>query len=241
MQNRYFGDIGDYAKFGLLRALNDLGPIGVAWYLFPDESHTADGKHINYLAQPTQWEGFDPPLYQFLRKSIEQRSRSIHTIEKSNILRNARYSNELLATNASTFRGRAEWRKDWFARTCASLSECEIIFADPDNGLCMNDRFASGRRKDWKRMPLKEAEELANGRSVIVYHHNSRFPGGHRAEILHWMNVLPRCSMALYWRRISNRTFFVMTDRPEIEERIVHFAQRWKPNVDLVPRHVKQK
>ena len=33
MQNRYVGDIGDYVKYGLLRALADGRQLGVAWYL----------------------------------------------------------------------------------------------------------------------------------------------------------------------------------------------------------------
>ncbi len=37
MQNRYVGDIGDYAKYSLLRALSRGCKLGVSWYLFPDE------------------------------------------------------------------------------------------------------------------------------------------------------------------------------------------------------------
>ena len=43
MQNRYTGDIGDFAKYGLLRALCPGHRLGVAWYLYPDESHNEDG------------------------------------------------------------------------------------------------------------------------------------------------------------------------------------------------------
>ena len=50
MQNRYTGDIGDFGKLGMLRALQaqDL-TIGVNWYLAPDEDHNDDGKHTKYL------------------------------------------------------------------------------------------------------------------------------------------------------------------------------------------------
>jgi hypothetical protein len=51
MQDRYFGDVGDLGKYGLLRALSGLNEepqlrLGVVWYLFPDESHNTDGKHL---------------------------------------------------------------------------------------------------------------------------------------------------------------------------------------------------
>ena len=57
MQNRYFGDIGDFAKFGLLRGLVMPKPgfrLGVLWYLVPDELHTKDGRHVDYLQPKTK-------------------------------------------------------------------------------------------------------------------------------------------------------------------------------------------
>ena len=49
MQDRYAGDIGDFGKFGLLRALSAAGlSIGVNWYrTIPPESELArdDGKY----------------------------------------------------------------------------------------------------------------------------------------------------------------------------------------------------
>ena len=59
MQDRYVGDVGDFGKYGLLRYLGgklDGGfeyfepmRMGVIWYLYPDESHNADGKYTGYL------------------------------------------------------------------------------------------------------------------------------------------------------------------------------------------------
>ena len=44
--HRYVGDIGDYLKFGLLRALSPGHRLGVASWLYPDENHNRDGRHI---------------------------------------------------------------------------------------------------------------------------------------------------------------------------------------------------
>lgn len=55
VQDRYAGDVGDFSKYGLLRWLTaSVGEhpplsLGVVWYLTPDESHNADGKHVSYL------------------------------------------------------------------------------------------------------------------------------------------------------------------------------------------------
>lgn len=57
MQNCYVGDIGDFGKYGLLKALggDDLR-LGVVWYLNPDEKKrpeqerlTGDGSLMRYL------------------------------------------------------------------------------------------------------------------------------------------------------------------------------------------------
>ena len=64
MQNRYTGDIGDFGKLGLLRALQASGlTVGVNWYLVPDENHNSDGRHVQYLEnadycqldEPLEW------------------------------------------------------------------------------------------------------------------------------------------------------------------------------------------
>jgi hypothetical protein len=60
MQNRYVGDIGNYLKLGILRALSPGHRLGVAWWLYPDESHNRDGRHIGYLQRSDRWRHFDP-------------------------------------------------------------------------------------------------------------------------------------------------------------------------------------
>ena len=49
MQDRSAGDVGDFAKFGLLRALSTKRRIGIAWYLHPDSGPAGDGRHTDYL------------------------------------------------------------------------------------------------------------------------------------------------------------------------------------------------
>ena len=49
MKNQYFGDIGDYGKYGLLRFLAQNGvKIAVNWYLTTNDG-SGDGKHVSYL------------------------------------------------------------------------------------------------------------------------------------------------------------------------------------------------
>ena len=93
MQNRYVGDIGDYAKYSLLRALSRGCKLGVAWYLFPDED-SGDGGHVGYLLRPDKWCEPDPVKFYVLRKIVgpafdlihNQQVRSVAAIEQSGLL-----------------------------------------------------------------------------------------------------------------------------------------------------------
>ena len=56
MKDQYFGDINDYRKYGILRALQSkgLGTLLVAWMLTPDDS-SRDGEFRSYLEDPATW------------------------------------------------------------------------------------------------------------------------------------------------------------------------------------------
>lgn len=71
MKNQYFGDVNDYRKYGLLRALTGMGRISTAvcWMLTPDDGST-DGKFVNYLKDPKRWRHLDPELFDKLREAV---------------------------------------------------------------------------------------------------------------------------------------------------------------------------
>ena len=259
MQNRYTGDIGDYVKYGLLRALTEDRRLGVAWYLFPDEPartgasgaanvsrppftatrppHTGDGRHIEYLQSPDCWRSRDPDLFDTLKRIVKEGRRCVAAVEDSGILMEAKFSNEILSARDSSpgkYRQRCDWRSRWFERVQDALRDCDVVFADPDNGLCEDDKFRPGTMKCWKRLPLHEAKMLAEGRTAIIYHHNTRFPGGNRKEIEYWMKRLGSETLALYWRAWSNRTFFIVNSAPDMKERLKQFVQEWGPEAELI-------
>lgn len=72
MQDRYAGDVGDFVKLGLLRALSSGKRLGVSWYRFPDEGHNGDGRHIGYFDQPLQYEALDSELFHHLREVVSR-------------------------------------------------------------------------------------------------------------------------------------------------------------------------
>ena len=189
MQNRYTGDIGDFAKYGLLRALGVGHKLGIAWYLYPDESHNADGKHTAYLSMPDKWRDLDPDLFDGLRSVVDSDRRNVDQIKASGLLGNARFSSAPLAFegNHST---RATNRANWFENVLLDLNRCDVVFADPDNGLCEEHKYSMSAKSSWKQIPLSEAQTLATGRTAIIYHHNTRRAGGHAKEIQYWLGML---------------------------------------------------
>jgi hypothetical protein len=86
MQNRYTGDIGDFSKLGLLRALQSAGfSIGLNWYLAPDETHNSDGRHVGYLSQD-EYRACDPGLWAALGAIVKRGDREVRSMEHDAVL-----------------------------------------------------------------------------------------------------------------------------------------------------------
>ena len=84
MHNRYVGDIGDYLKLGILRALSPGYRLGIAWWLHPNESHNRDGRHIGYLHRPDQWRHYDPELFDALAHRVANQ-RNVRALEAGSV------------------------------------------------------------------------------------------------------------------------------------------------------------
>ena len=164
-----------------------------------------------------------------------QRS-SIQDVAESRILGNAVFADDPLDIRGVKTGDRARWRQQWFERVRQQLSDCDMVFADPDNGLVSDADFKPGRKESAKRLPVHEAIRLAEqGRPVVIYHHNSR-SRSHRREIRWWMSQLPGCAYAFYWKRWSCRTFFIVNPDAATEQRLKGFAHKWRACGKLTPR-----
>ena len=243
MRDCYVGDIGDFAKYGLLRAISKGKRLGVAWYLCgnPEEGKTGDGRHTAYLQRPDEWRQLDCDLFDTLKNLIDEKRRSVAEIEKSGILGNADFAGEPIDVTHVPVRERESWRRAWFERVQNALSACDLVFADPDNGLYPDEKFKPTRKENAKRIPLYEVLAFAEGRTAVVYHHNTRIRGGQDVEIKNWMSRMPGCTYAWYWRRWSNRTFFLLDPDSEIENLLEDFAQRWSACGELLRSESKSR
>jgi len=167
LKNQYFGDINDYRKYGLLRAVRDASGLrlGVWWMLTPDDGRD-DGNFVAYLTQPHRWRQFDPPLFDLLAAALPTR-REVAVISDSDLLGDALFEDTVVPD------GRAA-REAAFDLVQEKLAHADLIFVDPDNGL----EIAScppGRKNSSKYVLRGELATLfARGQSLLVYQHFRR-------------------------------------------------------------------
>ena len=76
-------------------------------------------------------------------------------------------------------------------------------------------------------MPLSEALALADGRQAVIYHHNTRYPGGHDLEVAAWRNALGHETIAVRANDFSCRTFFILNTSADLRGRAAAFCERW--------------
>ena len=182
MQNRYAGDVGDFGKLGLLRQLTSSQlDIGVNWYMTPDESHNADGKHIGYI-KDERYNGCDDSLRNSL-KEIVNGQRSVSALETMDLIPNAVYYHDVLYSSSRTFS-----RRDWHIKALEVLSSVDIIFLDPDNGLMVKS-VSAGSAKSNKYVTSSEiVDYFTAGKSVIIYNHRCREQEAVYLQRFAWMH-----------------------------------------------------
>jgi len=258
MQNRYVSDLGDFGKYGLLRALcspvddGSNARLGVVWYLVPDESHNADGKFTRYL-EPSQkndrqFRQCDPELYDALADIIHQKDRDVLNIRKSSILppgtifyEEPLTFNDMPANSPEARRNRIAYRNEWVQGAQSATEDCDFIFVDPDNGL------EAGTKRHQKRGPkyvfFDELEPYCKrGQSLIIYHHTSRRATAEYQIRERLAQIDERLNnggtFALLYHRGSSRAFFVVPSEKHksiLTEKVEHFMHgTWSQHFTMV-------
>ena len=231
MQDRYVGDVGDFGKYGLLRALcgaDEHGPalrLGVHWHRVEGgpPSSRGDGSLTQYLDRPSRQERLlrecDRDLLARMRQLVCG-ARTINAVETSGALpaetlyfgREPEFARAPLAERRSR-------RNRWRDAGLRALEGADVVFHDPDNGL----EVAS--RRPLARQGTKYAyyEDLRcyweRGQSLVVYHHMGRTWRGRPAtagdQVAHRGKEIRRelpgaRPVALRYRRRSARVYFLV-------------------------------
>ena len=246
MQDRYTGDIGDFGKYGLLRALTAVGengdkgdptPLGVVWYLTPDDARGGDGRHTSYLKpddrRRRQFLECDEELYLALGEMVAGGDRRVGNVEASGLLpQGTRYHAQLLdPRGVRKQRGRhlgelrADTRERWNERALESTQDCGIVFLDPDNGL-ETGSITPGDLRATKYAYYEELRPyLDRKQTLVVYHHLNRSSRSLQQVFRRQRDIyerLGRRAFAMRYHRGSPRAFIIIPQekhRAEIMER----------------------
>lgn len=225
MQDRYAGDIGDFGKYGLLRALcgDDLR-LGVLWYAFEgdDEESPGDGRHIDYLReQDADLRRCDPELFDLLRDIVvERRERSIGALETSGVLPQTAvfHGAKLMFDPDETPSDRRERRDQWLMDGLTAVEDADLVFVDPDNGLpiqTVQPTDDAGPKYAYYDDLLRCWER---GQTLIIYQHTTRQGAIEQqierrvVELRTHFGGAPGL-MVLRWRRVSSRVYFIVPAR----------------------------
>jgi hypothetical protein len=251
MPDRYFGDIGDFAKFGLLRGLLTTAPqfrLGVLWYRVPDESHTNDGRHTHYLTLPDKNSDrlrvCDPKLYDKLHDLVKAGKRTVSVVPESGLLpSDTIYHDQPLSYRGVSRSDRPAHRRCWLIEALDAMTPATVIFVDPDNGLEVRTD-----RHDDEGPKFTFYDDLVllfhADKTLVIYQHASRdgsFPEQIRRRLAALRRAFDRPAeafTAVRWRRVSARAFLLAlgnSHREKLRERLARFlAGPWGANFEEV-------
>ena len=238
MQNSYVADIGDYVKLAILRQLACGRGLGIAWWLFPDEHHNSDGSHREYLDRQNEWRQFDRELFDTLFKIAKTKDRDVCAIERAGILPHAVFASDPVPCEARPFSRRPQERGGWIERVKIKLKDCDLIFLDPDNGIA-SEKLRLTQRRAGKSVTIEEIKILQeNNRAMVIYHHQTRFQGGHIAELHHLAAHLRKYGLhvsgALRAKPWSPRLFLILNGDKELHNRAKSIAKDWGNHISWI-------
>jgi len=231
MKDQYFGDINDYRKYGLLRAIIGSSELRIliAWMLTKDDG-SSDGKFISYLEEPKKWSHYDADLFQGMQNLLAGgHERQVSLIEKTDLLPGAEYFSGHVPDAISD-------RKVWFYSLTQKAHSKDFIFLDPDIGLEVKSK-RYGHKGSSKYVYWHEVASLWSlGKSLLIYQHFTREK---RNDFIQRMLVTLRKATpgSLVEAFSTSHVVFFMALQPnhhELNTAIVNSIQtRWKGQICL--------
>lgn len=187
MQDKFVGDIWDFGKYGLLRALSAPSlpdgqrklTLGVVWYLVVgEESATAKRpRHAySYLQDANSFRVCDQNLFDALRKLVQSQHRTVENIEQSDVFpQDTVFYHDPLATQGEDMSAvaRLVHRGQWVQGALKKMEGSDTVFVDPDNGL---DAGKRPQREEAAKYALFEelSPYVCRGKNVVIYQHSTR-------------------------------------------------------------------
>lgn len=171
MKDQYVGDINDYVKYSLLRALQYArsGRLLVCWMRTPNDTR-GDGRLTDYLGAPDRYRSIDPVLFDALHCLVRDGRRCLPAVEEAELIPRANYFGALLGDGAAS-------REGFLDGLHEAIADEDLVFFDPDNGLDVAS-VPLGRLGSRRYLYTRDVPPLLDGRSGVIYQH---FPRENRA------------------------------------------------------------
>ena len=237
MQNRYTGDIGDFGKYGLLRALTqpqdgDALRLGVVWYLTGAEDNR-DGRQVQYLSPENrkgrQLMACDEGLYDRLAGIVREDARQVAEVQNRRILpEETRFHRGALDPRAVVKRRgssigdiRLDARERWHEEALRNTEGCQLVFLDPDNGLELAGMSQGDLRAHKYAFYSEVRSYLDRGQSLVVYHHLNRSVQAMKQVHQRQMEIfvkMQRRALVMRYHRGSPRAFILIPQAQHREE-----------------------
>ena len=189
MQDRFVGDIGDFGKYGLLRALTGIWPeaephlsLGVMWYRNAEESSKprSPAKDAGYLDKPDRFRDCDPVLFDVLSEIVTSGERNLCVLERSGVLGETAFHGQTVPKDADA-------RKQWANRALKAVGDSTVVFVDPDVGLA--PATAENSPAHARLAEIKPVVERAQ--TLVIYQSFGRNEE-HPEQMARWMESLPQ-------------------------------------------------
>ena len=207
MQDNYFGDIGDFGKYGLLRKVCSVGlSLSVNWYKVtpPKNGKHGDGKYTSYLLKPQIYREYDPCLFDVLHNIVcIQNDRRIERIEREDLFSASFFGDDIDLQNRSA----------WHSNALLQTAGTNTVFLDPDNGLETLNMFRTDGATE-KHVKWSELQDYYDrGQNVILYQHRPQMTKKQSCidGILFFQNnyLKADCVKLLEFPKYTNRFYFM--------------------------------
>jgi len=177
MKNRFYGDVNDYIKYGILDILADhYNSLGINWYLTDDQhGKQSDGNKTEYFDKEDKWKSFNTQIFSRLKERVKKQQRSITYCGQDNIIDFKFEFCEQLPDNADPNDYEA-LRNEWHTRAKEHLKKCDLVFFDPDMGV--KDQLSKDVVKNSEYCLVKEIVDYnwCDWLVVVFPRHAKRYP-----------------------------------------------------------------
>ena len=213
MRCQWVGDIGDFGKYGLLRALfgkreeHQISALSfaVVWCTNTEPLSTRYMHPVENLQHCDEW------LYQTLH-GVGENERCLRAVQVKNILNTNQFYYAPLSGLAGNDRAEI-----WLPGAVELIRDADVIFVDPDDGIATSNMEERGNNNSQKHIYMDELNCFYHHKKSLIIYQTLRYaPGGFINRVNHLAGELRRRLgaqaeiWALRWRRRQSRVFFVV-------------------------------